>query len=117
MRPFRLVRLLVSGLGYGLHVAVGESIGLGLNMIICFDIDFWSCLDRWSGRNCSGRRSTANVDCRHSLYNVQYLGSLTLSILEILDRNELVLTPMVRVGKRVVQLIVRMSNDARAKEY
>lgn len=90
---------------------------LPIDVIISFDIDFGSCFNRFGGSRRGGRRRSASIDCCHSLHKVYFLGSLTLSIFEILDGNDLALTLVVMVGKRIGQLVVRMSNDARAKEH
>ena len=86
-------------------------------MIICFDIDLCSCLNWFGGSSWGGRSRTASIDCSHSLYNVYHFSNLALGVLEILDGNDWVLTLVVMVDKRIVQLVVRMSNGAGAKKY
>ena len=95
----------------------GIRIGLPTDVIICFDIDFCSGFHRLGSRRWARRRGTASVDGDHSLYNIEHFGHLTLSILEILRGDDWVLTlVLVVVGKRIVQLVVRVSNGAGAKE-
>lgn len=81
-------------------------IGLRGDMVICIDLDSW------------GRRGiTSDIDSSNCLGNVYHFRDLTLSILEIIDRDDGVLALVVLVvGKRVVQLVVRMSNGASAEE-
>ena len=81
-------------------------IGLRGSMVVCFDLDSW------------GRRSSiSDIDSGERLGNVYHFRDLTLSVLEIIDGDDRILTlVLVVVGKRVVQLVVRMSNGASAEE-
>lgn len=83
-------------------------------MVICVDMDF--CTGFVDG-SWARRSSTSGIDGSDSLCNIYHFGDLTLSVLEIVDGDDWILTLMVVVGKRVIQLVVRMSNGASAKEY
>ena len=84
-------------------------VGLRGGVVICID---WYC----SAGSRARRRSTSDVNCSDSLCNVYNFGDLTLSVLEIINGDDWVLTLVVVVGKRIVQLVVRMSNGASAEE-
>ena len=101
----------------GLPIAIRMRIGLRGNVVICVDMDHCSSFIGLGGGRWSRRSGTSLIDGSDSLCNVYHFGDLTLSVLEIVDGDDRVLTLVVVVGKRVVQLVVRMSNGASAEEY
>lgn len=92
-------------MGIGLPIAIWVRIGLRRSMEVCIDLDSW-------GR----RSSTSDINSSDRLGDVYHFRDLTLSVLEIVNGDDRILTLVVVVGKRVVQLVVRMSNGASAEE-
>lgn len=84
------------------------------DVVICIDMDFtgFNGLGGWARR-----WSTSSIDSFDSLCDVYNFRDLALSILEIVDGDDRVLTlVVVVVSKRVVQLVVGMSDGASAEE-
>ena len=92
-------------------------IGLRDDVVICVDMDFCTGFIEVGG-SWGRRSSTSDTYSRDRLGNVYHFRDLALSVLEILDGDNRILTlvVVVMVGKRVVQLVVRMSNSASAEE-
>lgn len=91
-------------------------VDLRRDVVICIDMDCCTGFMRLDGGSCGWRSSTSDVDGSDSLCNIHHLSDLTLSVLEIVDGDDRVLTLVVVVGKRIVWLVVRMSNGASAEE-
>ena len=88
------------------------------SVVICLDIDCTG-LDGLGGgsRSRAGSRSTSSdKDGGHGFDDVHHFGDLALSIFEILDVHDFHFTLVMVMCKRIVQLEVRMSDDASAKE-
>ena len=102
----------------GLLVAIRMRIGLRGDVVICVDMDFCAGFIRVGGGSWGRRSSTTDTYSRDGLGNVYHFRDLALSVLEIVDGDNGILTfvVVVMVDKRVVQLVVRMSNSASAKE-
>lgn len=90
-------------------------IGLRGDVVICVDMDFCT---GFGGGSWGRRSSTTDTYSRDRLGNVYHFRDLALSVLEILDGDNRILTlvMVVMVGERVVQLVVRVSNSASAEE-
>lgn len=91
---------------------------VGLRGVVVISID-WYCSAGFvglGGGSWARRRSTSDINSSDSLCNVYNFGDLTLSVLEIINGDDWVLTLVVVVGKRIVQLVMRMSNGASAEE-
>lgn len=99
----------------GLLIATGMRIGFCGDVVICIDMDFGTSFNGLGGW--ARRRSTSSIDGSDSLCNVYHFRDLALSILEILNGDDRILTlVVVVVCKRVVQLVVGVSNGASAEE-
>ena len=85
-------------------------------MEIGIDMDFCTGFIGLGDGSCARRSSTSSIDGSDSLCNVYHFRDLPLSVLQIIGGDDGVLTLVVVMGKRVVQLIVRMGNGASAEK-